>query len=206
MRPGRLDPGSVLVVADPNPRDAREQKRYLRAVEARPQQRDKAIGYLLFYSGLRIAELTGLDVDDVPLPARKGSGIVRNGKGQTLRQVPLTEPVVRDALATWKRQRADWPGAYTTALLLNRRGGRLSARSVDQLLDELAEDAGLVDDDGRPAISAHVLRATPRHQPAAQRRRHRRGRRVPRPCPARHHPAVRPAHRLRPRGRRREAP
>ena len=41
------------------------------------------------------------------------------------------------------------------------RGGRLSARAVDQLLDALAEAADLVDDDGKAIASAHTLRHTP---------------------------------------------
>ncbi|MFI7538533.1 hypothetical protein [Streptosporangium sp. NPDC049376] len=51
--------------------DAHQQKRYLRAVERRPLARDHAISRLLFYSGVRIAELVALD-DDIPLSARKG--------------------------------------------------------------------------------------------------------------------------------------
>ena len=60
---------------------AREQKRYLRAVERRPLARDRAMGRLLFYTGVRLSELVGLDEDDVPLSARKGKVIVRAGKG-----------------------------------------------------------------------------------------------------------------------------
>ena len=60
-----------------------------------------------------------------------------------------------------KKDRAAWPrAAENPALFLNRRGGRLSARAVDQLLDALAADADLVDDDGAPAASAHTIRHT----------------------------------------------
>jgi integrase/recombinase XerC len=45
-------------------------------------------------------------------------------------------------------------------LFLNRRGGRLSTRAVVQLVDELALDANLVDDRGKPAISGHIIRHT----------------------------------------------
>jgi len=37
------------------------------------------------------------------------------------------------------------------------RGGRLSARAVDQFLDALAAHADLVDEDGHPTASAHVI-------------------------------------------------
>jgi site-specific recombinase XerD len=159
--------GAVRVRRDQLPRrspkalSAREQKRYLRAVERKPLTRDRAIGRLLFYAGLRVSELTALDVDDVPLSARKGKVIVRSGKGGDSREIPLLDPAARAALSEWKTDRASWPGATATpALFLNRRGGRLSARAVDQLLDDLAADAGLIDDENHPAASAHTLRHT----------------------------------------------
>ena len=144
----------------PRALDTREQKRYLRAAERRPLARDRAIGRLLFYTGLRVSELVALDMDDVPLSARKGKVIVRSGKGGNSREVPLVDPSGRAAQAEWNAERAGWPGGGTPALFLNRRGGRLSSRAVDQLLDELAVDADLVDDNGKPAISAHNVRHT----------------------------------------------
>ncbi|MFD3685448.1 tyrosine-type recombinase/integrase [Nocardiopsis sp. NPDC058631] len=138
----------------------REQKRFLRAVEKRPLARDRALGRLLFYSGLRVSELVALDVEDVPLSARKGTVIVRAGKNDDSRTVPLADASARTAVAVWKRERAAWPGADTAALFLNRRGGRLSDRAVNLLLDEIAADADLVDENGRPALSAHTLRHT----------------------------------------------
>ncbi|WP_424532509.1 site-specific integrase [Sphaerisporangium viridialbum] len=128
----------------PRALDARQQKRYLRAVERRPLARDRAIGRLLFYSGVRIAELVALD-DDVPLSARKGKVIVRSGKGETSREIPLLDGTARTSITEWRTDRASWPGADTPALFLNRRGGRLSARAVDQLMDELATHADLED-------------------------------------------------------------
>lgn len=160
--------GAVRVQRDRVPRrapralEAREQKRFLRAVEARPSARDRAIGRVLFYSGVRVEELVSLDVDDVPLSARKGKVIVRSGKGGDSREILLVDQVARASVAGWKKERATWPrAAENPALFLNRRGGRLSARAVDQLLDALAADAGLVDEDGgKPTASAHVIRHT----------------------------------------------
>lgn len=144
----------------PRALEAREQKRFLRAVERHPNVRDRAIGRLLFYAGLRISEVVALDVDDVPLSARKGRVLVRAGKGEVSREIPLTDSTARQGLADWKKDRADWPGADTPALFLNRRGGRLTARAVDQLLDDLAAEADLVDETGRPFASAHTIRHT----------------------------------------------
>ena len=145
----------------PRALDARQQKRYLRAAERRPLARDRAIGRLLFYSGLRVSELVALDEDDVPLSARRGKVIVRVGKNGYSREVPLVEPSARTAITEWKTERRSWRGAdKTPALFINRRGGRLSTRAAAQLVDELAIDADLVDDAGKPAASAHTLRHT----------------------------------------------
>jgi site-specific recombinase XerD len=159
--------GAVHVQRDQLPRrapralEAREQKRYLRAVETRKLARDRAIGRLLFYSGVRVDELVSLDEGDVPLSARKGKVIVREGKGGGSREIPLVDQAARASVAEWTKERATWPRAGDNpALFLNRRGGRLTARSVDQLLDDLAADADLVDDDGKPTASAHVIRHT----------------------------------------------
>lgn len=130
----------------------------MRAVERRPLARDRAIGRLLFYSGVRIAELVALDDNDVPLSARKGKVIVRSGKGETSREIPLLDGTARASVTEWRTERASWPGAADNpALLLNRRGGRLSTRAVDQLVDELATDADILDDAGALALSAHIL-------------------------------------------------
>src|SRR5699024_5916896 len=90
----------------------------------------------------------------------QGRVIVRAGKNDASRTVPLADASAREAVAEWKRERAAWPGAESGALLLNRRGGRLADRAVNLLLDELAADADLVDENGHPALSAHTLRHT----------------------------------------------
>ncbi|MFD1545782.1 tyrosine-type recombinase/integrase [Nonomuraea guangzhouensis] len=113
----QLGLGPAVVRRDDAPKlapralDARQQKRYLRAVERRPLARDRAIGRLLFYSGVRIAELVALDDDDVPLSARKGKVIVRSGKGETSREIPLLDGTARTSTTEWRTDRASWPGA-----------------------------------------------------------------------------------------------
>ena len=97
----------------------------------------------------------------MPLSAGKGKVIVREGTAGGSREIPIVDPTALAAVAEWKTDRGAWPGAADNpALFLNRRGGRLSARAVGQLLAALAGDAGLVDGDGNPAASAHVIRHT----------------------------------------------
>jgi site-specific recombinase XerD len=138
----------------------REVVRYLRAVEHCGSARDTVVALLPFYAGLRISEVIGLDVDDVALSARKGSLRVR-GKGRDggkLRELPLTRPELRTALTRWLDQRPSWPGAeQSTALLLNRRGGRLSDRSGRTIITALGQQVGLGDGpDG--SFGPHTLR------------------------------------------------
>jgi site-specific recombinase XerD len=55
---------------------------------------------MVSYTGLRISECASLTVDDVRLSSRKGLVIVRMGKGNTYREVPLNAEV-RTALDAW---------------------------------------------------------------------------------------------------------
>lgn len=128
------------------------QIRYLRAVQACPSLRDRALALVPFYAGTRIAETVGIDVDDVRLSARKGLLRVV-GKGERMREVPV-HPQLRRALADWLGERRDWPGAAASpALFLNRRGGRLSGRGAHDAITGIAARAGLDD-----RVTTHVLR------------------------------------------------
>ena len=71
-----------------------QQRRLLRMAERAPA-RDRAIVVLLLYTGLRLAELVALDVDDVRVSARKGLVIVRSGKGDAYRRCRSTRSCAR---------------------------------------------------------------------------------------------------------------
>jgi integrase/recombinase XerD len=114
-------------------------------------QRDRAILELLYGSGLRVSELTGLDVDDLDLDA----GTVRVlGKGGKEREVPVGR-YGRDAVETYlvRARPAFARGRGRGALFLNQRGGRLSRQSCDRMLRAVARAAGI-----DRAVSLHTLR------------------------------------------------
>jgi integrase/recombinase XerC len=144
--------------AAPRALDKRDQIRLLRQADRAPL-RDKAIAFTAFYAGTRISETTRLDIDDIHTSARKGHLIVRYGKNGKYRQIPL-HPKLRAVLEEWLRERAGWKAADTSpALFLNRRGGRLSARSAYTVLRAIADAANLPL--GRDGIfTPHVLRHT----------------------------------------------
>ena len=113
--------------------------------------RDRAILELLYGSGLRISELTGLDVDD--LDAEDGAVRVL-GKGGKEREVPIGS-FARDALEAYRvRGRPALSSATSRgALFLNARGGRLSRQSCARLLARYVRLAGI---DRR--VTLHSLR------------------------------------------------
>jgi integrase/recombinase XerC len=128
-----------------------EQRRLLRMAE-RAKARDRAIVVVLLYTGLRLAELVALDVDDVRVSARKGLVIVRSGKGDAYREVPLNA-LVRQVLEEWIAERKTTAREDEPAVFVGRSGRRLSKRSVDDVVRSLGKDAGV-------SLSAHILRHT----------------------------------------------
>ncbi|MCR4395161.1 MAG: tyrosine recombinase XerC, partial [Candidatus Saccharicenans sp.] len=94
--------------------------------------RDRAILELLYASGLRVSELTALDLEDLHLRER----LVRvKGKGKKERIVPFgrqAEKWLREYLAL--RPRLAAKRTPEAALFLNYRGERLTARSVQRLV------------------------------------------------------------------------
>ena len=129
------------------------QKEFLRAVERSSSLRDQALAHLLFYTGVRLSECAALDVSDILISARKGQVIVRSGKGETYREVPLNAEV-RNALKDWLRDRSKrFPRSSDPALFLSLKGKRLSTRAIDLILRQLGADTNL-------ELSAHILRHT----------------------------------------------
>ena len=101
--------------------------------------RDIALLELLYGSGLRIAEATALDVDDVDLARAR---VVVWGKGGKQRTVPLSAPAA-DAARRWL---ADGRSVLVTevtpagAVFLNRRGRRLTPRDARRIVDRRAAE------------------------------------------------------------------
>ncbi len=146
----RLD----LPIQAPRSMDQRGALRWLRAIQAHPAPRDRVLALLPFYAGTRIAEAVRLDLNDVRLSARKGTLRV-HGKGDKIRDIPV-HPQLRADLQLWLDERPHWPSAKDNpALLLNRRGARLTTRGASQIFHTIAETAGLDHN-----ITAHIGRHT----------------------------------------------
>ena len=101
--------------------------------------RDLAMMELLYSSGLRLAELVGLNVADLHLADRT---VRVTGKGNKTRIMPVGTQALA-ALKGWLRERAGLAAVDETALFLNHRGRRLSGRAVQLLVAHHARAQGL---------------------------------------------------------------
>lgn len=114
--------------------------------------RDRAIIEVLYGCGLRVSELTALEMSKIY--ADEGYLVVR-GKGNKERMVPMSEVSVYEIenyLEEFRSYLSIKPGC-DNILFLNRRGGSMTRVRVFQIIKELAEAAGI-----RKNISPHTLR------------------------------------------------
>jgi len=133
----------------------------LRAPEKNPNKndqitrRDKAILHTLFSTGLRVSELTNLDLDDIN--TERGEFMIR-GKGDKERIVFLSDNA-KDAISDYIKARTD-----SFSPLFIHYGGlneddesgeymRLTPRSVQRIIKKYAKLAGIVKD-----VTPHVMR------------------------------------------------
>jgi integrase/recombinase XerC len=111
--------------------------------------RDRALLELAYSSGLRVAELSGLNLSMLDLAAEE----VRVwGKGSKERIVPVGAPA-RAALGAWITKRAGFPIRDAEALFLSRTGRRLAPRAIQQRLADWAVKRGL-----NRHVHPHMLR------------------------------------------------
>jgi len=101
--------------------------------------RDRAILELFYSSGLRLAELTDLNLGDVDMADRT---VRVTGKGNKDRVVPVGRYAIR-ALRQWQVERVLLAASGEKALFVSNRGSRLSQRSVQARVDHWAKRQGI---------------------------------------------------------------
>lgn len=113
--------------------------------------RDRAILYLLYGTGLRVSELSNLNLQHIDLAQRIIH--VESGKGNKDRMVPLPDllvPILQEYLSSY----SDRPDRKDSALILNRNGTRLTPRSIQRIVKKYKKLAGLDD----KKLTPHTLR------------------------------------------------
>ncbi|EAX48676.1 tyrosine recombinase XerC [Thermosinus carboxydivorans Nor1] len=119
-------------------------------------RRDAAILELLYATGIRVAELTGLKTSDVDLVSRF---VIVCGKGAKERIVPIG----RTAAAALERYLADarprlyskWRKEQHQFLFINSKGGPLTDRSVRRIIDKYIANLAVA-----KKVSPHTIRHT----------------------------------------------
>lgn len=145
------------IQASPNSRralEADEIARLLEAVQAgRPSlvKRDYAIIQLFLQTGIKVGELTELQLADIELADGRGTLTVRGNEGNSHRCIPLNAPVCQ-ALQAYLQVRP--PAPEVQHLFLSQEGRSISARTVQRLVTVYTQAANL------RGVSAHTLRYT----------------------------------------------
>ena len=111
--------------------------------------RDRAILELFYSSGLRLAELVGLNLGDVDAADRTVRVL---GKGSKARVVPVGKQALA-AIKDWLAVRSELARAGETALFVGRRGERVSPRTVQKRVNEWAKRQG-----APTGVHPHMLR------------------------------------------------
>ncbi|MFZ5568970.1 MAG: site-specific tyrosine recombinase/integron integrase [Thermodesulfobacteriota bacterium] len=117
-------------------------------------KRNRAIFETLYSSGLRVSELTGLNMGDIDL-YRLSLRVV--GKGNKQRIIPMgrkAADAIQDYLRRLQAETGYIPGSEDP-VFVNLRKGRLSTRSVQRILEKMVAACGLA-----VPISPHGLRHT----------------------------------------------
>lgn len=112
--------------------------------------RDVAMWELFYSSGLRLSELTSLDLEDVDCVS--GTLLVRHGKGSKARQIPLGRYAI-EAIRNWLPVRDQLAQEVSRALFLSRTGQRIAPRTVQMRLDRWQLKHGISE-----KIHPHMLR------------------------------------------------
>lgn len=122
------------------------------ADDAHPAEhlRDRAMLELLYATGIRVGELTGLNLGDVDFA--RGLAHV-TGKGNKQRVVPFGDEAAA-AVSEWLELGRAELAADTQAMFVGSRGGRIDQRQVRRIVERAGQRAGV------EHVSPHTLRHT----------------------------------------------
>lgn len=138
-----------------------KRKRTRETLSPKRLARDKAIAFLMLYAGPRVEETYALDLTDIEIYQRSGMMHIRKGKNAKERDVPLPK-AAREALTDWLKVRVEY-SINQDALFVELRLGtfeRLSVRSMQTMVVEAGQRAGLDRLEPPVIVTPHILRHT----------------------------------------------
>ena len=116
------------------------------------RRRDASLTLFLLNTGLRLSEARNLAIEDIQISERKGSLLVRNGKGNKQRRVPLNSQA-RKAVQEWLEVRPETASEYLWVAVEGEVDG-LSGRAIQRILARYGQETGL------EGFTPHVARHT----------------------------------------------
>lgn len=130
--------------------DRNEQNALIRTVRGHGDLRELAIITTLMHTGLRVQELCDLTPQDIEIGERKGKIIVRKGKWNRYREVPLNKDV--------RRILKQYMDEHNGELFNTQRSERMSTRAVQHIIAKYRRMTGITH------LTAHSLRHTFCHE------------------------------------------
>ncbi len=124
----------------------------LKLLETPDNPRDRAILFLLYGTGMRVSELSDLNTDQIDLKNRIIH--VVGGKGNKDRMIPVPDGIVTILEEYLKIRKSD---TKEHALILNRSGHRLTARSIQRIVKKYKESTDLIDKELTPHTLRHAF-------------------------------------------------
>lgn len=112
-------------------------------------QRDRALVELLYSSGLRLAEIASMNINDMDL---REAMVTVTGKGRKTRTLPVGSQAVR-AIKDWLEHRTMFVTSSEIALFVTQRGTRMSHRAIQMRLQQLSIKQGMEN-----PVHPHMLR------------------------------------------------
>jgi integrase/recombinase XerD len=116
---------------------------------------ERALLSLAYGCGLRVSEIVALDVEDIKL--RETILIVKRGKGNKRRVIPLSNKVKEDLYNYFYHERPITLALGETAFVFDSKGGRMKKYTYNRILKSLVERAGN-EAIKQKQISMHTLR------------------------------------------------
>lgn len=102
-------------------------------------ERNKLIGYLLLYTGVRVSELVHIKLDDIDILARI---LTVRGKGGKIREISLRQDVLEALMNYQKGERACSKFTHSNYVLVSQRAERLHRDAVRGWIKKVGEQLG----------------------------------------------------------------